>query len=98
MAGRAHVAAAKAGVAGLTRALAAELAGHRVTVNCVSPGRIETARHGPLPQHFQRVPVPVGRGGQPEEVAELVRFLAGRSARYLTGQTIHINGGWHMGG
>ncbi len=98
VANRAHVGAAKAGVAGLTRALAAELAAQAVTVNCVSPGRIETVRHGELPEHFRRVPVPVGRGGQPEEIAALVRFLAGPSARFVTGQTIHANGGWFMGG
>lgn len=94
---RAHVAAAKAGVAGLTRALAAELAGEAITVNCVSPGRIETEREGPLPEHFRERPVPLGRGGTPEEVASMVRYLAGPLARFTTGQVMHVNGGWHMG-
>lgn len=94
---RAHVAAAKAGLAGLTRAVAAELAHDDITVNCVSPGRIETARAGAVPRHFLERPTPLGRGGTVDEVAGLVAFLAGPDARYITGQTIHLNGGWYMG-
>ncbi|MFK8253365.1 SDR family NAD(P)-dependent oxidoreductase [Ancylobacter terrae] len=94
---RAHVSAAKAGVVGLTRALAAELAPERITVNCISPAQMETARKGPLPEHFRQRPVPLGRPGEPAELASLVRYLAGPSARFITGQTIHLNGGWHMG-
>lgn len=95
---RAHVSAAKAGVAGLMRAFAAEFAAEGITANCVSPGRIETERAGALPEHFRTRPVPLGRGGRPEEVAAMVRFLAGPSGRFITGQTLHVNGGWHMGG
>lgn len=95
---RAHVAAAKAAVAGLTRAAAAELAADGITVNCVAPGRIETVREGPLPDHFRDRPVPLKSRGLPEDVGALVRYLAGPQARFLTGQTIHFNGGWHMGG
>lgn len=95
--GRAHVSAAKAGVAGLTRALGAELAADGITVNCVSPGRIETVRKGPLPEHFRERPVPLGRGGTPDEVAAAVRYLVGPGGRFLTGQVLHLNGGWHMG-
>ena len=96
IAGRAHVAAAKAGVAGLTRAVAEELAESRITVNCIAPGRIETQRTGRVPQHFIDRPTPLGRGGTPEEVARLTAFLVGPDARYMTGQTVHLNGGWHM--
>lgn len=95
---RAHVAAAKAGVAGLTRAFASELASEGITVNCISPGYIETARKGHVPEHFRIRPVPLGRPGQPGEVAAMARYLAGPSARFITGQIMHVNGGWHMGG
>ncbi|WP_134499290.1 SDR family NAD(P)-dependent oxidoreductase [Microvirga pakistanensis] len=95
---RAHVAAAKAGVTGLTRALAAELAASGITVNCISPGYIETARTGGVPEHFRTRPVPLGRPGRADEVARTARFLAGPSARFMTGQILHVNGGWHMGG
>ena len=94
---RAHVIAAKAGLGGLTRALAHELAPQGVTVNCVAPGLIDTARAGPEPAHHAHLASPVGRKGTPEEIAALVRFLCGPGARYITGQTVHANGGLYMG-
>jgi 3-oxoacyl-[acyl-carrier protein] reductase len=94
--GRAHVITAKAGLAGLTRALALDLAPHHITVNCVVPGTIETMRGVPgapeRPQHRRSLP-PVGRRGEPEEIAAMVRTLCGPDMRYVTGQTIHVNGG-----
>ncbi len=93
---RAHVIAAKAGLVGLTRALAHDLAPHRITVNCVAPGMIETTRAGAEPAHHAGRTPPVGRRGTPEEIAALVRFLCGPDARYITGQTIHANGGLFM--
>jgi 3-oxoacyl-[acyl-carrier protein] reductase len=98
---RAHVVAAKAGLVGLTRALAHDLAPHGITVNCVSPGLIDTVRDGRsssvAPTHHA-IHVPLtGRRGRPEEIAATVRFLCGPDARYITGQTIHVNGGAFMG-
>jgi 3-oxoacyl-[acyl-carrier protein] reductase len=95
-ANRAHVVAAKAGLDGLTKALAHELAAKGITVNLVSPGLIETARgaHAPAnPSHHKRNATLLGRRGEPEEVAAWVRRLAGPDARFMTGQTIHVNGG-----
>jgi 3-oxoacyl-[acyl-carrier protein] reductase len=89
-AGRPHVVAAKAGLVGLTRALAHDLAPHQITVNCVVPGLIETVRSSPSANHKES---PLGRRGKPEEVAAAVRFLAGPGARYITGQTLHVSGG-----
>jgi 3-oxoacyl-[acyl-carrier protein] reductase len=94
---RAHVVTAKAGLAGLTRALAVELAPHAITVNLVAPGLIDTVREGAAPQHHQLHATLVGRRGTPEEVASLVRYLAGPAARFVTGQTIHLNGGAYLG-
>jgi 3-oxoacyl-[acyl-carrier protein] reductase len=90
---RAHVITAKAGVAGLTKALAHDLAKDRITVNCVAPGLIETKRDGGAPHHHQTRTNPLGRRGAPEEVAAAVRMLCGSDARYITGQTLHVNGG-----
>jgi 3-oxoacyl-[acyl-carrier protein] reductase len=96
-AGRAHVIAAKAGLVGLTRGLAHDLAPHGITVNCVAPGMIETRRaSGKEPAHHAVHTPLVGRRGTPEEIAALVRFLCGPDARYITGQTIHANGGVFM--
>jgi 3-oxoacyl-[acyl-carrier protein] reductase len=94
---RLHVVTAKSGLVGFTRALAKDLAGDNVTVNCVSPGLIETARTGAEPQHHQTHATLNGRRGTPGEVAAAVRFLCGPSARYITGQTIHVNGGAFLG-
>lgn len=94
---RAHVVAAKAGLDGLTRALAVELAPRGITANLVSPGLIETMRSGKAPHHHQTNKTLVGRAGTPREVAAAVRYLAGPYARYVTGQTIHVNGGAYLG-
>jgi len=94
--GRPHVVAAKAGLVGLTRALAQDLAAHDVTVNCVVPGLIDTARGetaGPGSAHTGKRESVLGRRGTPEEVAHAVRFLVGPGARYITGQTLHVSGG-----
>jgi 3-oxoacyl-[acyl-carrier protein] reductase len=92
---RAHVIAAKAGLIGLTRALAHDLAADRVTVNCVSPGLIERPRDPglPEPQHHQVNRTLMGQYGTPGDVAAAVRFLCGPGGRYVNGQTIHANGG-----
>jgi 3-oxoacyl-[acyl-carrier protein] reductase len=96
---RAHVVTAKAGLIGLTKALAHELAGHGITANCVVPGLIATARDpkAQLPHHHSVSRTLTGRLGTPEEIAAAVRFLAGPQARYITGQTLHVNGGVYLG-
>lgn len=98
--GQANYAASKAGLEGLTRALALELAHRGVTVNAVAPGFIESEMTRALPAAVRDEilkGIPLRRAGAPEEVAELVRFLAGPRASYITGQTIHINGGLYFG-
>ena len=97
MAERAHVAAAKAGLCGMTGALAVELAPRDITVNCVVPSMINTDRGGTAePPHFAKRPAPMGRMGESHEVASLVRFLCGPGARYISGQSIHANGAWYV--
>ncbi len=97
--GRVHAVTAKAGMVGLTRALAKELAGDGITVNVVVPGSIETVRGAAAGGNHGRSVLPdalVGRRGQPDEIAAMVRFLCSPDARYVTGQTIHVNGGAFM--
>jgi 3-oxoacyl-[acyl-carrier protein] reductase len=98
---RVHVVTAKAGLVGLTRALAHDLASHHVTVNCVSPGMIDTVRHGSSvsaqPQHHKKHTPLLGRRGTAEEVADSVAWLAGSQARFVTGQVLHVNGGTYLG-
>jgi len=99
---RAHVVTAKAALGGLTRALAHELAEFGITVNCVSPGMIDTVRKGSSatakPEHHARHNPLLGRRGRPEEIASAVVWLAGPAGRFTTGQTLHINGGVYLGG
>ena len=94
---RAHVVTAKAGIVGLTRALAHDLSPDGITVNCVVPGLIDTVRPGAEPNHHKGRTTLVGRYGTTDDVASTVRFLAGPGARYITGQTIHVNGGLYLG-
>jgi 3-oxoacyl-[acyl-carrier protein] reductase len=98
-AGQANYAAAKAGVAGMTRSLARELGSRGITVNCVAPGFIATDMTEALPE-AQRAAllqqIPLGRLGTPEEVADAVVFLASPSAGYVTGTELHVNGGMYM--
>ncbi len=99
MPGRVHNLVANSGLVGFTRGLAVELAEHNITVNCVSPGFIDTERPAsagvrpPL-----KVQPPVGRMGETGEVASMVRYLCQPEAAYITGQTIHVNGGMYLGG
>jgi len=90
---RAHVVAAKAGLAGLTKALAHDLAEHGINVNCVVPGNIATKRVGIDTRTHRHAPPLIGRTGLPEEIAAMVRFLCGPESRYMTGQSVHLNGG-----
>jgi len=97
--GQANYAAAKAGVAGMTRALARELGSRGVTVNCVAPGFIDTDMTKALSeeQHTAlKSQIPLGRLGQPEDIAEAVAFLASPQAAYITGVELHVNGGMFM--
>jgi 3-oxoacyl-[acyl-carrier protein] reductase len=98
-AGQANYAAAKAGMIGMTKALAQELASRSITVNCVAPGFIETAMTGALDEK-QRAQilsaVPAGRLGRPAEVAAAVVYLASDEAAYVNGHTLHVNGGMAM--
>jgi 3-oxoacyl-[acyl-carrier protein] reductase len=98
-AGQANYAAAKAGVAGMTRALARELGSRNITVNCVAPGFIETDMTKELPEAQRSAllsQISLGRLGQPEEIAAAVAFLASPGAAYVTGSTLHVNGGMYM--
>ena len=98
-AGQANYAAAKAGVAGMTRALAQEVGSRAITVNCIAPGFIDTDMTRALSEAqktglTQRIPL--GRLGQPEDIAAAVAFLASPDASYVTGETLHVNGGMYM--
>ncbi|WP_018610068.1 3-oxoacyl-ACP reductase FabG [Uliginosibacterium gangwonense] len=97
--GQANYAAAKAGVAGMTRALARELGSRNITVNCVAPGFIDTDMTKDLPdaqRDMLQSQIALGRLGRPEEIAATVGFLASPAASYITGSTIHVNGGMYM--
>jgi 3-oxoacyl-[acyl-carrier protein] reductase len=84
---------AKSGLVGLTRALAHDLGNDGITVNCVSPGLINTPRYGTIPAHHQTNRTLTGQEGTVEDVAAVVRFLCSPAARYVTGQVIHASGG-----
>jgi 3-oxoacyl-[acyl-carrier protein] reductase len=97
--GQANYAAAKAGVAGMTRALARELGSRNITVNCVAPGFIQTDMTAGLSEEQQKTllgQIPLGALGKPEDIAAAVSYLASSGAAYVTGQELHINGGMYM--
>jgi 3-oxoacyl-[acyl-carrier protein] reductase len=98
-AGQANYAASKAGIIGFTKSVAREVAGRGITANAVAPGYVETELTGVLPESIKEQilgQVPMGRLGEPEEIAEVVAFLAGDRAAYVTGQTIAVDGGMVM--
>ncbi len=97
--GQANYAAAKAGVAGMTRALARELGSRNITVNCVAPGFIATDMTAGLPEEQHKAllsQIPLGALGKPEDIAHAVAYLASPQASYVTGQELHVNGGMYM--
>lgn len=97
--GQANYVAAKAGVIGLTKAAARELASRNITVNCVAPGFIETDMTDKLPEDMRAKlteGIPLARLGSPEDIANIVRFLASDVSSYMTGQTVHVDGGMFM--
>jgi 3-oxoacyl-[acyl-carrier protein] reductase len=98
-AGQANYVASKAGVIGLTKTLAKELASRGVTVNAIAPGYIETDMTATLPENVKDAflaQIPLGRPGKPEDVASAVAFLASEKASYMTGQVIHVSGGMYI--
>ena len=97
--GQANYAAAKAGLSGLAKSLAREFASRNITTNLIAPGFIETDMTNQLDEKIQKEllnTIPLNRYGKPEEVASLVSFIASEEASYITGQTLHINGGMYM--
>ena len=98
-AGQANYSASKAGVEGFTRALAQEIGSRGITVNAVAPGFIETDMTDSLPEAQAQAllsQIPLARLGQPQEIANIVGFLASNKAGYITGETLHVNGGMYM--
>ncbi len=98
-AGQTNYAAAKAGMAGFTKSLASEVGSRNITVNCIAPGFIETDMTAELPEEITKqmlARIPLGRLGSVSEIAATVAFLASPSAAYITGETIHVNGGMYM--
>lgn len=98
--GQANYAAAKAGLEGYSRSLASEIGSRGITVNCIAPGFISTDMTDELPEEQKKTllgRIPAGRLGEAKEVAALVAFLASDAAAYITGETIHVNGGMYMG-
>jgi 3-oxoacyl-[acyl-carrier protein] reductase len=99
-AGQANYAAAKAGLVGLTRSTARELASRFITVNCLAPGYIDTDMTEELPETVKEKilsEIPLGILGEPEDIAAAAAYLASEDAKYVTGQSIHVNGGMFMG-
>jgi 3-oxoacyl-[acyl-carrier protein] reductase len=97
--GQANYVAAKAGVIGLTKATARELASRNITVNCIAPGFIETDMTDKLPEEARAAllqQIPLARLGSPDDIAKVVLFLTSRATSYMTGQTIHVDGGMYM--
>jgi 3-oxoacyl-[acyl-carrier protein] reductase len=98
-AGQANYVAAKAGVIGLTKSTARELASRGINVNAVAPGFIDTDMTGKLNDEIKETlmkQIPLGRFGQPQDIAKLVLFLASDESSYMTGQTLHVDGGMYM--
>ncbi|WP_133511990.1 3-oxoacyl-ACP reductase FabG [Candidatus Thiosymbion oneisti] len=98
--GQTNYAAAKAGMMGFTKSLAREVGSRGITVNCVAPGFIDTDMTRDLDETYREhllAGIPLGRLGNPEEIAAVVAFLAAEQAGYITGETIHVNGGMYMG-
>ena len=96
MLGQSNYAAAKAGIIGFTKSLAREVGVRGVTVNAIAPGFIDTDMTDSLPEEQKKAlasQIPMGRLGTPDEIAQAVLFLAGEGGSYITGQTIHVNGG-----
>jgi len=97
--GQVNYAAAKAGIAGMSRSLAREIGSRGITVNCIAPGFIDTDMTRALPEQARQgllAQIPLGRLGQPEDIAAAVLFLAGPGGAYVTGTTLHVNGGMYM--
>jgi 3-oxoacyl-[acyl-carrier protein] reductase len=97
--GQANYAAAKAGIFGFSKSLAREVGSRNITVNCIAPGFVETDMTRSLTEKQQQIllqQVPLGRLGRPEEVASAVGFIASPAAGYITGATLHVNGGMYM--
>lgn len=97
--GKSNYSASKAGIVGLTKSIALEMASKNVTVNAIAPGAIDTSMYRRIPEKYKKIIVngiPMRRIGKPEDVANLVGFLISDGASYLTGQTIHVNGGSYL--